>query len=138
MILITKKNQNSILDINILKAHLRIDHDYEDEYLKILIDFATDVLEKAIGVSIMHKKYKYIGPKIDKIPIRPILKVHTNKDDETIFTAGIAETQEMVPIDLKYAVMQISKNMYENNDENILESKYIKHIVNNYKQFSFV
>lgn len=136
MIITLKKPTTTILDINILKSHLRIEHDYEDGYLKILIDAATDILEKAIGISIIKKKYKYIGDPIEILPIQPVVKICSRKNQEIIFSAGITDEAENIPTDLQYAILQISKNMYECNDENILDSSYIQHIIKSYKQIS--
>lgn len=138
MIIILKKAVTSVLDIKTLKAHLRIDHDYEDDYLNILANAATDILEKAIGISIMKKKYKYIGDSVDPLPVQPVIKINSRKNREIIFTAGIADEAEAIPIDLKYAVLQIAKNMYECNDDNILNSHYIQHIINSYKQITVI
>ncbi len=138
MITIIKNSSTDILDLNILKSHLRIEHEHEDQYLKIIGQLATDVLEKAMGVSILKKKYKYIGPMVTKLPIQPVIKICSQKDNETIFYAGITDSPNGIPSDIKYAILQIAKNIYECNDENILESKYIKHIINNYKQIAII
>jgi hypothetical protein len=138
MITIIKKATKSVLDIKILKSHLRIEHEHEDEYLKVLIEAATDVLEKAIGISILKKKYKYKGPDVEIFPIQPVIKIHSTKNNEITFEAGITDDEAEIPIDLKYAILQIAKNMYECNDEDILKSHYIKHVINNYKQISII
>lgn len=133
-----KKANKLPLDIKVLKSHLRIEHEYEDEYLRILIEAATDVLEKAIGMSILKKKYRYKGPSVETLPIQPIIKVCSNKNEEIIYEAGITDDESEVPIDLKYAILQIAKSMYECNDEDVLKSHYIKHVINNYKQISII
>jgi hypothetical protein len=138
MITIIKKANKLALDIKVLKSHLRIEHEHEDEYLKILIEAATDVLEKAIGISLIKKKYKYKGPEVETLPIQPVIRICTNKNGETTFDAGITDNEEEIPVDLKYAVLQIARNMYECNDEDILKSHYIKHVINNYKQISII
>ncbi len=138
MIITLKKPTITILDISILKSHLRIEYEYEDNYLKILINAATDILEKAIGISIIKKKYKYIGDPIDILPIQPVVKICSRKNNEIVFSAGIIDEMENIPTDLQYAILQISKNMYECNDENILNSSYIQHIIRSYKQVSII
>ncbi|MDR1488364.1 MAG: head-tail connector protein [Holosporales bacterium] len=132
MIKVIQKSKDLVLDIKVLKSHLRIEHSHEDEYLKVLIEAATEILEKKMGMSILNKKYKYTGDPSDPIPIYPITKVFAKKDGE--FCAGIAESSSEVPSDIMYAVLQVAKNMYEcNNDENILESQYIRHVIGIYK-----
>lgn len=138
MIITVKKSTIPVLDIKVLKSHLRIEHEYDDDYLKILIEAATDVLEKAIGISIFKAKYRYIGAPIEILPVQPVVKVCLRKNNEIVFYAGITDEAEGVPIDLKYAILQIAKNMYECNDENILNSHYVQHIVKSYKQISVI
>ncbi|MDR0552690.1 MAG: head-tail connector protein [Holosporales bacterium] len=136
MITIVTKPTESVLNIQFLKSHLRIEHDHEDEYLKILIDTATEILEKKICISIIKKKYKYSGPPTKELPFQPVIEICDQTENETYFYAGIADSSANVPADIMYAVLQIAKNMYECNDENILESMYVKHIINSYRKMT--
>jgi uncharacterized phiE125 gp8 family phage protein len=52
---------------------------------------------------------------------------------EIKYVAGLTNSVSEIPKNLKYAVLQISKNMYDCADEDILESRYIKHIINGYR-----
>jgi hypothetical protein len=133
MITVVTKPAENVLDIQFLKSHLRIEHDHEDEYLKILIDTATEILERKICVSIIKKKYKYSGPPLKIPPIQPVIEICSTSETEIYFYAGIADSRANVPADIVYAVLQIAKNMYECSDENILESMYVKHIINSYR-----
>lgn len=49
---------------------------------------------------------------------------------EIVYVAGITDKEEEIPKDLQFAVLQIAKNIYECSEEDVLESKYIKHIIN--------
>lgn len=168
MNIIIKPSDKQVLDIKILKKHLRIEHDHEDVYLKEVIDMATDILEKNIEKPILIKTYKYIFQSDDffstkQIPlpvtqvkniisVKKILNctqkekikfaVKINRDKtfvitngtklpiEIIYEAGITNNETEIPKDLSFAVLQIAKNIYECSEEDVLESKYIKHIIN--------
>lgn len=136
MITIIERASCSIIDIKIFKDHLRIDHSHEDEYLKILIETATELLEKNIGISILKKRYK--NEQNDgrtSFQMQPVINVF---DDKT-YVAGITDKSSETPRDLQYAVLCIAKNMYECSDENIFESSvYLKQIINSYKKISIV
>lgn len=168
MNLIIKQSDTQVLDLKILKEHLRIDHNHEDTYLKEIIFMATDILEKNIEKPILKKTYRYtfygddfVSTRCIPIPVTHVIKVLdvqkiiNNKDREKIsysvknergktfvitngikfpieitYTAGITDKQEEIPKDLQFAVLQIAKNIYECSEEDVLESKYIKHIIN--------
>lgn len=49
---------------------------------------------------------------------------------EIKYTAGITDNEAEIPKDLQFAVLQIAKNIYECSEEDVLESKYIKYIIN--------
>ncbi|NCB25558.1 MAG: hypothetical protein EOM62_08815, partial [Bacteroidia bacterium] len=96
---------------------------HEDEYLKILIETATELLEKNIGLSILKKRYKNLceNERNDgraSLQMQPVINV---LDDRT-YVAGITDKLSEIPHDLQYAVLCIAKNMYECSDENIFES----------------
>ena len=55
---------------------------------------------------------------------------------EITYKAGITRNIKHVPKDLQFAILQISKNIYECSEEDVLESKYIKHIVNTHRTIS--
>ncbi|GHT89212.1 hypothetical protein FACS1894113_3680 [Alphaproteobacteria bacterium] len=48
------------LDIAVLKWHLRLESNLEDEYLSKIIDMATETFENETGKSILKKKYRYV------------------------------------------------------------------------------
>ncbi|MDR1476489.1 MAG: head-tail connector protein [Holosporales bacterium] len=52
---------------------------------------------------------------------------------EIEYTAGAIEQAHEIPGDLRYAVLQIAKNIYSCRDEDILESIYVKNIINKYR-----
>ena len=168
MNIITKQSDKQVLDIKILKDHLRIDHDHEDAYLKKIISMATDILEKNIEKPILEKNYKYtfygdefVSTRRIPLPmshVRSVISVQKiisdkkrenvnfsveNIRDKTLvitnstkypieiaYKAGITNTETEIPQDLQFAVLQIAKNIYECSEEDVLESKYIKHIIN--------
>jgi uncharacterized phiE125 gp8 family phage protein len=58
---------------------------------------------------------------------------------EIIFEAGIAKHSQEVPSDLKYAVLQVAKSVYEGEDARVFsENQSIKSIINNYRSFSII
>lgn len=164
--IIIKESEQQALDLDILKSHLRIDYDHEDNYLKEIISMATDILEKNIEKPILVKTFKYVqynseftSTKKIFLPlnnVKEILSVRslgqqceslkyaienyngrtviiTNGSRypiEIIYRAGITEKFNEIPKDLQFAILQISKNIYECSEEDVLESKYIKHIIN--------
>ena len=168
MNLIIKQSDKQVLELKILKEHLRIDHNHEDIYLKEIISMATDILEKNIEKPILKKTYCYtfygndlISTQCIPIPLSHVIKVlsvqkiinEKNKENvsysvrnergktfvitngikfpiEITYTAGITDKKEEIPKDLQFAVLQIAKNIYECSEEDVLESKYIKHIIN--------
>ena len=60
----------------------------------------------------------------------------TNHPIKIEYYAGIFEENQSIPPDLKYAIIQISKNIYDSCDENILGSQYIKNTINSYRKLS--
>lgn len=159
-----------VVELPLLKSHLRIAHEHEDDYLKNIIEMATDILEHKISESILEKTFRYIYyPKVDMremidLPYRHIIKIlSVNNYNEAIpiryrsscdngvwriqadqrdfpieilYKAGLICTPERVPCDLKFAVLQIAKNIYECSEEDVLESKYIKDIIRSYRSLN--
>lgn len=172
MNIIIEKSKYEALELNILKAHLRIDYDHEDNYLKEIITMATDILEKNIEKPILVKTYKYIHYNSEFssnrkifIPfnnVKEVLSVKSlgikeevlkysieNYNGKSVvitngskypieikYKAGITEKVNEIPKDLQFAILQISKNIYECSEEDVLESKYIKHIINSNRTLS--
>lgn len=170
--IVIKDSAQQVLDLNILKAHLRIDYDHEDEYLKEIISMATDILEKNIEKPILTKTYKYVQYNADFYSTRKIFIPMNNVRDivsvrnccakgeiskyivenyngktmvitngskypvEVIYTAGITDKLNEIPKDLQFAILQISKNIYECSEADVLESKYIKHIIKSNRTLS--
>lgn len=168
MNLIIKQSDKQVLDLKVLKEHLRIDHNHEDTYLKEIILMATDILEKNIDKPILKKTYCYTFYGNDLIPTRcipipvshvinvlSVQRIINDKDKENVsysvknergktlvitngtkfpieitYTAGMTDKEKEIPKDLQFAVLQIAKNIYECSEEDVLESKYIKHIIN--------
>lgn len=168
MNIIIQQSDKQALDIKILKEHLRIEHNHEDNYLNEIISMATDILEKNIEKPILKKTYRYtffdnelISSTRIQIPVSHVItiisvqKVINDKEKEGIqysienerdktwiitngtrfpieitYTAGITDKEEEIPKDLQFAILQIAKNIYECSEEDVLESKYIKHIIN--------
>jgi uncharacterized phiE125 gp8 family phage protein len=171
---IIEQSKNSVVDLPILRAHLRIEHDHEDVYLKEIIEIATEILEKNIGKAILKKKYKYIfqGNNLQalqkiEIPmgcvanILSIKKIISKENKENIpfsienrggktvvltggsrypieimYRAGLANAPLKIPRDLRYAVLQIAKNIYDCSEEDILKSDYIRRVIDNYRNVS--
>lgn len=169
-----KQSVKQILDINLLKSHLRIAHDHEDEYLKEIICSATEILENAIESPILTKSYKYTFfndefkssrritlPFVNVCSIDAVRKVvNLNKKEKVPFyirnengrtivitsqtkypieikyTAGLTDKERDVPGDLKLAILQIAKNIYECKDQNILDSAYLQNIIASYRPLS--
>jgi uncharacterized phiE125 gp8 family phage protein len=169
MNIIIEQSKKQALDINILKAHLRIEHDHEDEYLNSIIGMATEILENSIEKPILKKKYRYVCycnefTSVWRIPIpvrevREILsvqKLQSRKKDkpehikysvemnydttvlitnwsacplEIRYSAGMTNNPSKIPKCLQFVILQIAKNIYECSEENILESEYVKHII---------
>lgn len=167
MNIIIEKPQQKAIDLNFIKNHLRVIHDYDDEYLNIILDIATEILEKHINMSILKKKYKYIAKNtrhstMIELPLKnfcQITSVRSNKNDieyttsyvnkktyiamlqsitgiEIEYYAGIVDSNNDIPNDLKYAIIQIVAGIYNSFNENILESPYIKHIIKSYRDLS--
>lgn len=170
--IIMKESKQKALDINVLKAHLRIDYDHEDNYLNEIISMATDILEKNIEKPILVKIFKYIqynseftSTKKIFLPLNNVKEILSVKalglghdqlrytvenyngktviitngsryPIEIIYSAGMTEKFNEIPKDLQFAILQISKNIYECSEEDVLESKYIKHIINSNRTLS--
>ena len=162
--LIVKNSENQIINLDILKSHLRIADNNEDEYLRTIIDSATDILENNLELSMLYKTYKCVIHDYSinypiTLPIRNIrtvYKVFDSENNELIFDnnkckitinnninnlpiniqyiAGFTNNIEEIPKDLKLSVLQISKNIYDNNEDYIIDSKYIQTVINKYKQ----
>ncbi|MBQ9440837.1 MAG: phage head-tail connector protein [Alphaproteobacteria bacterium] len=162
--LIIKNNEKQVITLDILKSHLRIAHNYEDEYLNNIIDTATGVLESNLELSILYKTYKYVISNYNinypiTLPMRNVNSIRSVVDstnnslsfnnnnceiklDGTIgklpisieYIAGFTNNTEEIPKDLKLSVLQISKNIYDNSEDYVLDSKYIQNIIQKYKQ----
>ncbi|MDR1332831.1 MAG: head-tail connector protein [Holosporales bacterium] len=168
MNIIIEQSKKQALDLNILKAHLRIEHTHEDEYLNSIINMATEILENSIEKPILKKKYRYIcncgkfvSPWRIVLPVREVreiisarklqhpkndkdvkFSVETSYDTTTLITnwlacpleiqysAGMVGNSKDVPKGLQFAILQIAKNIYECSEEDVLESKYVKHVIN--------
>ena len=64
-----------------------------------------------------------------------ILNNISNKSPINIkYTAGFTNNVEEIPKDLKLSILQISKNIYDNSENDIFDSKYIQTVINKYKQ----
>ncbi len=162
------KNIPMVIDVNTLKAHLRIEHDYEDEYIKSVIKMATGIIESQLSISMLIKEYQLScyptacdGLHKVKLPIRNIVEItnvsqdnkpikyeiqrnnselllfQVSSDDPVLinYKAGISDCLQHIPDEFKFAVLQIAKNIYDCSEENILESKYIKNIIQHYNYF---
>ncbi|MDR1289113.1 MAG: head-tail connector protein [Holosporales bacterium] len=161
-----------IIELAELKWHLRIEHDYEDEYLNKNIEMATSIIESYIERPIIKKKYKYLSHCDDKdrpfrieLPVRDVdlilsvkqklpngsrrkvtFSVDTDRDRTFIlineakypieikYTAGLIERSHDVPGDLRYATLQVAKNIYSCHDEDVLASDCIKDVIDKYKR----
>jgi uncharacterized phiE125 gp8 family phage protein len=55
---------------------------------------------------------------------------------EIKYTAGTISKAYEIPSDLKYATLQIAKNIYDCNDENVLEKDGLKNIIDRYKRIN--
>ncbi|MDR0744336.1 MAG: phage gp6-like head-tail connector protein [Holosporales bacterium] len=71
-----------LINLELLKAHLRIENDIENEYLEIVIDMAANIFELQIGKSIAKKKYSYVFTTSSKIimekiylPVQPVIEI---------------------------------------------------------------
>ncbi|MDR0942313.1 MAG: head-tail connector protein [Holosporales bacterium] len=180
---IIEQSKSPALELSVLKAHLRIAHDHEDDYLKTVINMATEILETNIEKPILKKKYRYVhyndefvSSRRITLPVRevrgiisvkelpPVAAVKEplpdrkndkvsyrvlNDNDRTIivtngskrpieikYAAGMTGNADKIPKDLQFAILQIAKNIYECSEEDVLESKYIKHIVNSHRTLS--
>jgi hypothetical protein len=174
MNIIIEQAKSQLLDLSTLKSHLRLEHEHEDEYLKTIIDMATEILENSIKKPILKKKYKYIhygnefiSSKKILLPIAYVQNVvsvkrlvsenlkekcpHTIElcGDKTIvitngsrypieikYIAGITNNLSEISKDLQFAVLQIAKSIYECSEEDILEAKYVKHIIDLHRPVS--
>ncbi len=88
--IILSKNIQAVIGTGILKAHLRICHNHEDEYLKTIIKMATGIVEAKLAKSIIIKEYQlsYYPTHSNahckiKLPIRNILNVINVMQGET-------------------------------------------------------
>ncbi len=52
-----------------------------------------------------------------------------------IYKAGISDCLQHIPEELKFAVLQITKSIYDCSEENVLELKYVKSIIQRYSCF---
>ena len=165
--LIIKNSDKLIINLDLLKSHLRIANNYEDDYLKTIINTATCTLENILELSILYKTYKYIvnNHNVHYSIVLPIKNVNiiqsiTDSDNNNVqfetnnkyeinlrninnkfpiniqYIAGFTDNTEEIPNDIKLSILQISKNIYDNSEENILDSKYIQSVINKYKQIN--
>ncbi|MDR0640196.1 MAG: head-tail connector protein [Holosporales bacterium] len=82
MNIVIEPSKIQMIDLSDLKAHLRIDHDHEDDYLKHIIEIATSILEDTIERPILKKTYRYIAykdnvssPRTIELPVRYVDKI---------------------------------------------------------------
>lgn len=160
--IILSKDITSVINLNILKAHLRIEHNHEDEYLKTIIKMATKIIEDQLEESLLVKEYLLsyypdISAQLHKVklPIRNTVRIikviqnevpisyklqrNTNEISfvpksfdspvSIYYSAGIATDLQHVPDELKFVILQVAKNIYDCSEENILESNYIKNVL---------
>lgn len=167
MNLIIKESNKQVIDLDILKAHLRIAHDHEDIYLTNIINTATGILENNLEFSLLYKTYKYVISNYNvnypiTLPMKNIKSIESVNDDKnnnisfntnnkheitinnnsnysTInikYIAGFTSNIEEIPKDLKLSVLQISKSIYDNSEDYILDSKYIQNVIHKYKSLN--
>jgi uncharacterized phiE125 gp8 family phage protein len=55
-----KQPEAKVVSLEEVKTHLRLDHDYEDSYLEVIIDAATNFIENYIGRSLICRTYKSV------------------------------------------------------------------------------
>ncbi|GHT89170.1 hypothetical protein FACS1894113_3500 [Alphaproteobacteria bacterium] len=125
---IIEKSEFRALDLAVLKCHLRLESNLEDEYLSRIIDMATETFENETGKSILKKKYRYVCNDYSSkicLPMQPVLKVCsvTNNRNtkaepsvEVEYIAGICDDPEKVPKDIQLAILQMAKSIYDGND----------------------
>ena len=167
MNLIIKDSNKQVIDLDILKSHLRIAHNHEDIYLTNIINTATGILENNLELSLLYKTYKYVISNYNMhypvtLPIKNVQSIESVNDDEnnnisfntnnkyeinindlgiysTInvkYIAGFTNNIEEIPRDLKLSVLQISKNIYDNSEDYILDSKYIQNVIYKYRHLN--
>ena len=82
-----------------------------------------------------------MAPKNIDLPYTTILYTNTimtnityiDSPIEIIYSAGLTNYVDQIPKNFKLAVLQIAKSIYENSEENILESKFIKNLIQSHK-----
>lgn len=162
-----------LIDIEILKAHLRIANSLEDSYLKKIISMATGIFESQTEKSLLKKKYCLtVNCEFElkqarvELPVQPVVKIFSvkkvgapsNKNVsfkevsengktfveffgskypiEIEYSAGMFDYSDLVPEEIKYAILQIAKHIYEASDEDFIKTNLIKQIIDSYRTFS--
>lgn len=84
MITCVKGAETPLLTLEEVKAHLRLDHTYEDDYLNTLIQTATAALEQETGRSFLAKQWRvdyaiHSGTHRHRIelPYPPLIRIET-------------------------------------------------------------
>lgn len=75
---IIEKEKKNLIDLEFLKSYLRINHDYDDGLIKMLLDSAIETAEGFLNMGINPALVKAIIPKVSKssyLPCRPISSV---------------------------------------------------------------
>lgn len=85
--LILKDTNKQVIDLDILKSHLRIANNYEDDYLKDIIKTATGILESNLELSLLYKTYNYVIAKYNidypiTLPIRNVKSIESISDSK--------------------------------------------------------
>lgn len=93
--IITVPSTGLVVDVALVKQHLRLDTDFNDEdtFIEHLIRVSTERVEHQIGRSLLTKTYKTVAEYGDKIKLVPNLiaissVIVTNDDDSTTTLTG--------------------------------------------------
>ena len=114
--LIVKDANKQIISLDILKSHLRIANDHEDEYLNNIIKISTGILESNLELSLLYKTYNYVISNYNvnypiTLPIRnvkSIENVNDSKHNDIPFSTSnkyeitLNNTYNNFPINIKY------------------------------------
>ncbi|GHT89297.1 hypothetical protein FACS1894113_4040 [Alphaproteobacteria bacterium] len=103
---IIEKSEVMALDIAVLKCHLRLKNNLEEEYLSRIIDMTAEAFENKTGSSILKKKYRYVYNDYSSklcLPMQPVVEVCSDKNAkvelpvEIEYIAGVCDYSEKVP-----------------------------------------
>jgi uncharacterized phiE125 gp8 family phage protein len=59
-----KPPEIKVVSLEEVKAHLRLDHSYEDGYLDILINSSTNFIENYVGRSFITRTYRIVHQRL--------------------------------------------------------------------------